>query len=446
MSELVANLVKRVNIGTNLAIWHVLMTVMSGRLLGSRGAIIPALSASGLDRQATMRAWRGAAEGVWQANELLKRLNEQVASDGHWEPLKIGGRAVKAYDTLGIFRPRLQRGAGKHYDSQAGKALPAITFGIVGAVGTVKEQAVTLPLKIVRGEGRAANSDDRLMEALIQAAVSEVSAEDVVTADRKFSPVQLLENGCKALVIRRPKNMTLRRSEVAVYQGRGRKPTQGEVVRPFARKYKNKVLAATQPDETQTWQELYHGEEVTVKAHLWRGVIPMPQKDWTDEQRQLVQHTAWVAVVAHHPAFKEPLVILMTVDFTAQQARQVVRGRWGIEQPPLVAKQVLGGHRQFVHDPQMCFRLPELIFVAGAALTYLAATCDPIPTGWWDKHPKPTAGRLRRELSKVALSDFPHPTQLCKKNSKTLQLPVGFHPALAAARLRTFEPSLLSEN
>jgi hypothetical protein len=38
VSELVANLVKSVNIGTNLAIWHVLMTVMSGRLLASRGA------------------------------------------------------------------------------------------------------------------------------------------------------------------------------------------------------------------------------------------------------------------------------------------------------------------------------------------------------------------------------------------------------------------------
>jgi len=72
----------------------------------------------------------------------------------------------------------------------------------------------------------------------------------------------------------------------------------------------------------------------------------MPQKAWTDEQRKWVQQTTWVAVV--------------------------------------------------VHDPQMCFRLPKLIFVAGAALTYLAATHHPIPTGWWDKHPKPTAGRLRR--------------------------------------------------
>ena len=118
----------------------------------------------------------------------------------------------------------------------------------------------------------------------------------------------------------------------------------------------------------------------------------------------------------------------------AHQARQVVRGRWGIEQPPLVAKQLLGAHRQFVHAPEMCFRLPELIFVAGAALTYLAATTPPFPTGWWDKHPKPSAGRLRRELSKVALPDLSLPDPLRKKNSQTFQLPKGFHHALAIAR------------
>lgn len=431
---MVANIVKDVGMGTNLALWHVLITVMSGRLLESRGAIISAMDRGGLDKATTVRAWRGARYGTWQVNDLLKRLNAHVAADGQWEGLKIGGRSVKAYDTLGIFRPRLQSGAGRHYDSRAGKALPAITFGILGAVGKLNAQPVTLPLKIIRGQDQAAQSDAVLMRRLIKATVSEVTSDDVITADRKFSPQELLESGCDAIVIRRPKNMTLRRTQVAAYKGRGRRPVHGEIVRPFARTYRGKTLPASQPDETQTWQEMHAGQKVTVTADVWRGVMPMPQKGWTDQHHTLVKQATWTAIVAHHPAFKEPLVILMTVDFTAHQARQVVRARWGIEQPPLVAKQLLGGHRQFVHAPEMCFRLPELIFVAAAALTYLAATADPIPTGWWDKHPKPTAGRLRRELSKLAVSDFPCPPQLCKKNSTTRHLPKGFHPALAAKR------------
>jgi hypothetical protein len=431
---MVANIVRDIGIGTNLAIWHVLMTVMSGRLLASRGAIIPALSAGGLDKPATLRAWSGAAYGSWQTETLLKRLNQAVQAEGQWQPLIVGGRSVKAYDTLGIFRPRLKGCPSQHYDSRAGKALPAISFGIVGAVGTVDEQPVTLPLRIVRAQGSAAKSEEGLMRQLIQHATQAVTPHDVVTADRRFSPLALLESGCAALVIRRPKNMTLRRTEAAAYTGRGRKPVQGEVVRPLARKYRDKTLPASKPDETQAWSELHQGREVTIKADIWHKVVPTPQASWTHQQRQLIKQTSWTVVVIHHPAFDEPWVILMTVDFTAQQARQVVRGRWGIEQPPLVAKQLLGGHRQFVHAPDMCYRLPELIFVAGAALTYLAATCEPIATGWWDTSPKRTAGRLRRELAKVPLADLPRPVQLREKNSKTDHLPHGFHPALAAAR------------
>jgi len=64
----------------------------------------------------------------------------------------------------------------------------------------------------------------------------------------------------------------------------------------------------------------------------------------------------------------------------------------------------------------------------------LAATCEPLATGWWDMAPKRTAGRLRRVLSKVPLSAVPRAEQLREKRSKTDHLPKGFHPAVAAAR------------
>ena len=47
---------------------------------------------------------------------------------------------------------------------------------------------------------------------------------------------------------------------------------------------------------------MHQGQKVTVTAHLWRGVMPMPQKDWTDEQRKLVKQTAWVAIVDRRPS------------------------------------------------------------------------------------------------------------------------------------------------
>ena len=62
--------------------------------------------------------------------------------------------------------------------------------------------------------------------------------------------------------------------------------------------------------------------------------------------------------------------------------------RWPVEQVPLAAKQIIGLHRHFVFAPQSCLRLPELALLAGNVLSYLAAVLSPMPTGFWDRHPK----------------------------------------------------------
>ncbi len=45
--------------------------------------------------------------------------------------------------------------------------------------------------------------------------------------------------------------------------------------------------------------------------------------------------------------------------------------------------------------PETCQRLPELA-LAGAVLSYAAATAPAVPTGFWDRRPQPTPGRLPR--------------------------------------------------
>ncbi len=67
--------------------------------------------------------------------------------------------------------------------------------------------------------------------------------------------------------------------------------------------------------------------------------------------------------------------------------------RWPVEQIPLVAKQMLGLHRQFVFAPESCQRLPELAMLVGNVLSYLALVLPPMPTGFWDRSPQKTTGR-----------------------------------------------------
>jgi hypothetical protein len=61
-----------------------------------------------------------------------------------------------AVDQVGFFRPRLKDCPTKHYASQAGKALPAIPFGVRTAVGSVSDQMVPVLRDIMRAPDNAA--------------------------------------------------------------------------------------------------------------------------------------------------------------------------------------------------------------------------------------------------------------------------------------------------
>src|SRR5687768_11059436 len=87
---------------------------------------------------------------------------------------------------------------------------------------------------------------------------------------------------------------------------------------------------------------------------------------------------------------------------------------------------MLGAARAFVAAPEACQRLPELALMAGSILTYLAATLPAIPTGSWDRRPRPTPGRLRRRLAHAVFpTASPLPDRIRQKAAATAHLPKG---------------------
>ena len=105
---------------------------------------------------------------------------------------------------------------------------------------------------------------------------------------------------------------------------------------------------------------------------------------------------------------------------------RIVSGSLAVEQVPLAAKQMLGAGRQFVFAPESQQRLPELALLAGNMVTYLAATLPATPTGFWDRQPKPTPGRLRRVLARTPFpKSCPLPGRIRKKASVVNHLPKG---------------------
>jgi hypothetical protein len=408
----VCALVERAPVGTNLGLAALLWAMVSGRLLPARGAVIPALSACGLGERAVRRAWAALAYGAWDAEGLRARWQATVEGEGLWRAHRHGGWVPVAVDVTDFVRPRLAGCATKHHNNLTGRTLPAIPVGIAARVGSVGGQRLALPLALVRADpadpGRPAHN-----RALVARTLALLGAEEVPVFDRGFPLSLLRAAGCARYLARLPKNFTARRAQLPPYRG-GRPPKRGEVVRPLARTRNGKAYPATPPDRVETWEE----GGLTLRAEWWDGLL-LPE-DLPGEA------PAFSAVAIHDPRYPEPLLLATPLALDGPTARDLYADRWPVEQLPLAAKQMVGAHRQFVHAPESRQRLPELALLAGSLLSYLAATGPAIPTGSWDRAPRPTPGRLRRALAREPFPESPPAYgRIREKPSPTAHLPKG---------------------
>jgi len=413
MLTLICGLVEALPVGTNLGMLHLLWMLVSGQLLATRGAVIPGLSACGLPERVVRRAWAALGQGDRAISPLLARWQWQVLAEGQWQPQTQGGDHPVAVDMTAFWRPRLQNCPTTHDHAEAGKALPAIPVGLIARVGRVGSQRLALPLAFVRADPAdpSASAHTRL---LVRAAIAQCAPDDALVLDAGFSVALLQEEGATRYVVRLAKNSTFRRASPPPYQGRGRPPTRGALVRPLARSYKGRSIPATPPDRVETWT----ADEVVLRAEFWDDLV---RADVPEESPTLT-----VAAV-YDPRYREPLLVGSPLSLSAPVLRAFYPDRWPVEQLPLAAKQMLGAARQFVHAPETTQRLPELALLAGALLSYGAATAPAVPTGFWDRRPQPTPGRLRRALACCPFPhDFPFPARLRTKASPTAHLPTGF--------------------
>ena len=213
-------------------------------------------------------------------------------------------------------------------------------------------------------------------------------------------------------------NVTARWAEAPAYRGRGRPPKYGDLVRPLARRRKGQESAATSPDQATRWTERDSDGERILRAEQWTGLV-LPDA--------APGSPTFTVVAISAPAYAEPLLVATPLALTPPVLRDLYRDRWPVEQLPLAAKQMLGAARQFVHEPETCQRFPELALLAGAVLTYAAATSPAIPPGSWDRQPRRTPARLRRLLSQASFpTDFPLPERLRRKVAVTDHLPKGW--------------------
>jgi hypothetical protein len=412
IATLLSTLLCRLPIGTNLAMFHLFWMLLSGRLLESRGAVIPALAAMGLAPDAVRRAWAALAYGRWEITPLVTSWQQQVEREGHWQAHTHAGLHPVACDLVGFFRPRLQDCPTKHFSSQAGKALPAIPLGIAARVGSVGSQRLPLPCLLLRADSADAR-EAALQRSLIDQIPQRLADNEIPIFDRGFPLSQLLAAGLPRFLVRGAKNFTARRAFLPQYSGHGRPHCRGEIVRPLARQRNGKLIPATPPDRQESWVETGR----VLHAFFWDNLVESSGKPGDPR---------FHAVLIADPKYREPLLLLTPQRLSGPDCRGLYRDRWPVEQVPLAGKQLLGAQRQFVFAPESRQRLPELALLAGSILMYAAATQGAEATGFWDRCPRPTAGRLRRVLSRTNIAELPSlAARLRKKRSVTDHLPKG---------------------
>jgi hypothetical protein len=412
ISVLLGAILADVPVGTNLGLFWLLWALISGRFLLSRGAVFPALADGGLPADAVRRSGAALAYGRWAIQTLVRAWHQVVEQEGRWQAHGYEGFRPVACDLVGFFRPRLSGCLGKHYQSGADKALPAIVLAVVAAVGSVGKVRLPLVRLLLRAE-RSDRSEAELQRRALRQAGATLQADEVLVVDAGFGVASLLTGGVPRFVARVARNFTARRNVLPASPGRGRRPAYGERVRPLPRTYKGRTIAASPPDAAAQW--VVAGR--TIKAQIWDHLVLSTAKPGA---------AAFRCAVIHDPRYQEPWVLATNLPVSAYALWCLYRDRWPVEQMPLAAKQMLGTHRAFVFGGESRHRLPELALLAGNVLSYVAATSAAVATGFWDRCCRPTCGRLRRVLLRVNFSEVPVPEgPWRKKASVTAHLPTG---------------------
>lgn len=412
--QTLATVVESLPIGTNLALYQFLGMLVSGALLASRGALFPALQAIGLGAAEVRRAWAAFRYGAWSINPMLQTWQTHIEEQGKWQAHQYAGYYVKAVDITAYWRSSVKRIKSKHYDAQADRALPAVVFGLVGRVGSVGEQRMALLTDLIRAD-LADSSERALQTELVKQVAMGLADDEIPVFDAGFKLKALYAAGLSRFVVRLAKNFTARRNVLPDSSG-GRPPEYGVIVRPLPRSFSGHLIERTPPDHVETWQD----QGLEFRAEFWYDLVLPDCKVSAENQ-------IFTVIAIYDPRFKEPWLLACPLKLNGPDYWGIYHDRWPIEQVPLASKHMVGAHRQFVFAEESCYRLPELSLLAGSIQTYLAATLPPIPTGFWDRNPKRTPGRLRRWLAGVTFSDLVLPEQgrIRKKASVTDHLPKG---------------------
>lgn len=386
----VGSLIQTLPAGTAYFIGIVLIVMMSGRLVESKGS----LARAALPYVAKMKwGWhrveRAMARGAFSLDKMFDRMLDWCTAELPVEPVRLGSeqREVIPVDTSTIARLRSGKKlghAGKGYWQRAGRAVRANIVAAATQVVFICGVRVGLVRRIRFGE-----SCEAAVLAMFKA-LPKTSNKRLIVVDAGIATKGQFANATEqdALLGRMRINAKLRCAPGPRKGSRGRFPVHGAVLHPGSKEPEVK------PDEDFK----VPGEKGEIRIRRWNNL-----------HYEECPNVILDVVRIDDPAYpKRPLLIgTQARELNTEEMRLGYRHRWPVETNFFVGQDTTAMEMPRAWTALAIERRIGLALLTGSLLKAIAAVCEPIAIGPWDRKPQRSAGRLANYLS-IHIANFLH--------------------------------------
>ena len=206
-----------------------------------------------------------------------------------------------AVDITNFYRPRLVGWLGKAFNTLSGKAVKGIAFGLIAAIGSVEQQRLALPGKLL-GSRNEAGCERALKKQLLTWLAGPLGAKDIAIFEAGFKLAELQGAGLKHYVLRQASNCTASRNDLPSYKGGGARPKYGALLRPLPRSPQGNCLRASLPAESSSFEL----EGRIIQVQCWHKLIG-------PDQKPSERHARFSLRVFHDPLYHQPLVLAVSL-------------------------------------------------------------------------------------------------------------------------------------
>lgn len=385
-SAAVSSLIHRLPAGTAYFIGVVLIVMMTSRLVQSKGSMARAAFPFVFHlRWGWHRVHRALERGKLSIDDLFDKAFDWCLTNLDAEPVRLGpqGREVVAVDSSTIARWRAVKRLGlegKGYYQRAARAVRANIVALASSVFIIGGKRVGLIRRV-----RFAPTCEQAVEKIFQD-LPKTNNFRLIVVDAGIATKEQFAQATDqdALIGRMRINCKLRCARPARTHRRGRPAEHGAVLHPGS--------AVPEVDPS---------EEIKIAGKNGEIVL----RRWRNLHYEQYPETILDVVRIDDPAYDTPLIVGTTArELSSEEFRIGYGHRSVVETNFYVGQDSAATEMPRAWTEKAVERRIGLGLMAAVLLKAIAARCEPLAIGPWDRKPERTGGRLANHLDLNAMN------------------------------------------